>query len=141
MLLDKKGGNLFSFSLMKALFQHPSIDLLHLHTGKRLGGIGRYVAKKRKIPYMVSIHGGAYDVPVEEAYKIYKEIADAGKVEATLVIISGADHSMRIAPPDQDDETRFREKFDYNYNHPFSEFFIHSLIGWTLDQFNILQAT
>ena len=56
----------------------------------------------------------------------------------TLVIIPGADHSMRIAPADLDDDTRFREKFDYNYDHPFSEYFMHSLIGWTLDQFRAI---
>ena len=79
------------------------------------------------------------NVPVQEAYKIAREIKEAGKAEATLVIIPGADHSMRIAPPGTNDETRFREKFDYNYDHPFSEYFIRSLIGWTLDQFKYLQ--
>ncbi|RMG46940.1 MAG: glycosyltransferase family 1 protein, partial [Acidobacteria bacterium] len=48
--LDKKGGNLFSFALMKALWKYPHLDLIHLHTMKRLGGIGRYVARRRGIP-------------------------------------------------------------------------------------------
>lgn len=65
--LDKKGGNLFSFALMKALWKYPHLDLIHLHTMKRLGGIGRYVARQRGIPYVVSLHGGVYDVPAEEA--------------------------------------------------------------------------
>ncbi len=79
------------------------------------------------------------NVPVQEAYKIAQELQDAGKSDVTLVIIPGADHSMRVAPAGLDEETRFREKFDYNYDYPFSEYFIHSLIGWTLDQFNYLQ--
>jgi len=66
-LLDKKGGNLFSFALMKALKKYPGLDLIHLHTGKRLGGIARHVAAKRGIPYIVSLHGGVFDVPAEEA--------------------------------------------------------------------------
>ena len=66
-LLDLKGGNLFSFSIMKALMKEPKLDLIHLHTAKRLGGIGRYVAQKRKIPYVLSLHGGLFDVPAEEA--------------------------------------------------------------------------
>lgn len=66
-LLDQKGGNLFSFSLMKALLRCPPPDLLHLHTGKRLGGIGRYAALKRGIPYVISLHGGVLDVPADEA--------------------------------------------------------------------------
>ncbi|MEW6128480.1 MAG: glycosyltransferase family 4 protein [Acidobacteriota bacterium] len=65
--LDHKGGNLFSFSLMRALQKFPSLNLIHLHTGKRLGGIARFVAQKRKIPYIVSLHGGLFDVPTDEA--------------------------------------------------------------------------
>lgn len=64
--LDKKGGNLFSFRMMRELGRYPDLDLIHLHTMKRLGGIARYMARKRNIPYVVSIHGGAFDVPVEE---------------------------------------------------------------------------
>lgn len=66
-LLDRKGGNLFSFALMKALKTEPQLDLIHLHTAKRAGAIGRYVAGKRRIPYVVSLHGGVFDVPKEEA--------------------------------------------------------------------------
>ncbi|OGG44260.1 MAG: hypothetical protein A3F84_14875 [Candidatus Handelsmanbacteria bacterium RIFCSPLOWO2_12_FULL_64_10] len=66
--LDQKGGNLFSFALMKALKRYPALDLIHLHTAKRTGGIGRHVALKRRIPYVVSLHGGVYDVPAEEAH-------------------------------------------------------------------------
>ena len=65
--LDRKGGNLFSFALMRALKKYPALDLIHLHTAKRLGGIGRTMAIKRKIPYVVSLHGGVFDVPDEEA--------------------------------------------------------------------------
>ncbi len=66
-LLDLKGGNLFSFALMKALNNEPGLDLIHLHTAKRTGGIGRYVALRRRIPYVVSLHGGMFDVPTAEA--------------------------------------------------------------------------
>lgn len=65
--LDKKAGNLFSFSLMRFLRRQPSLSLIHLHTGKRLGGIARHVARKRRIPYIVSLHGGCLDVPETEA--------------------------------------------------------------------------
>lgn len=65
--LDLKGGNLFSFSLMKSLKKYEKLDLIHLHTGKRLGGIGRHVALKRGIPYVVSLHGGAVDALGAEA--------------------------------------------------------------------------
>lgn len=65
--LDYKGGNMFSFSLMKQLMKESEIDLIHLHTLKRMGGIGRYCALKRQIPYAITLHGGLYDVPAEES--------------------------------------------------------------------------
>lgn len=65
--LDKKGGSPFSFPLMQALLKKPELELIHIHTGNRIGGIGRYVARKRKIPYVVSLHGGVFDVPAAEA--------------------------------------------------------------------------
>lgn len=65
--LDLKGGNLFSFELMRALRNEPGLDMIHLHTAKRTGGIARHVALKRGIPYVVSLHGGLFDVPTEEA--------------------------------------------------------------------------
>ena len=65
--MDKKGGNLFSFHLWKTLLSYPDIGLLHLHTGKRMGGICRHVAAQRRIPYVISLHGGIMDVPESEA--------------------------------------------------------------------------
>jgi D-inositol-3-phosphate glycosyltransferase len=65
-LLDKKAGNLFSFSLLRALKKEKNINIIHLHTGKRLGGIGRYIAAKKGIPYVISLHGGQLAVPKDE---------------------------------------------------------------------------
>ena len=66
-LMDRKGGNLFSFALMRHLRRMPGLDLIHLHTAKRMGGIARWVSRRRGIPYIVSLHGGVFDVPSEEA--------------------------------------------------------------------------
>lgn len=65
--LDKKAGNMFSFSLLRALLKEPEVDIIHLNTGKRMGSIGRYVARRRKIPYVISLHGGKLAVPKDEA--------------------------------------------------------------------------
>lgn len=65
--LDKKGGSPFSFQLMGRLAMMPDLDLIHSHVGNRIGGIGRFVAERRNIPYVVSLHGGVFDVPPEEA--------------------------------------------------------------------------
>lgn len=87
-----------------------------------------------KKPVLICHGDKDVNVPVEEAYNVERELRESGNKEVTLVIVPGADHSMRMAPRDLDDETRFQEKFDYNYDHPFSEFFIHAVIGWMLDQ-------
>ena len=65
--LDRKGGNLFSTKLLAKLLVEPGVEVLHAHTGKRLGGIVRLASRLRHIPYVVSLHGGAYDVPGAEA--------------------------------------------------------------------------
>ena len=61
--MDRKGGNLISLALLKALLSEPGIDLLHAHSGKRLGGIVRTAARLRKIPYVITLHGNVFDVP------------------------------------------------------------------------------
>jgi glycosyltransferase involved in cell wall biosynthesis len=64
--MDKKGGNLVSFPLLNALMRGNRPDVIHLHTGKRLGGIARFAARWRKIPYVITLHGGLFDVPAQE---------------------------------------------------------------------------
>jgi glycosyltransferase involved in cell wall biosynthesis len=65
--LDKKGGNLFSLPLFMALLKEKNLNLIHLHTGKRLGGLAARAAWLKKIPYVISLHGGLLDVPKAEA--------------------------------------------------------------------------
>lgn len=65
--LDLVGGNLFSWSLFYYLFFIKDVDLIHLHTAKRMGSIARTICKIRKIPYIVTIHGGLYDINQNEA--------------------------------------------------------------------------
>lgn len=64
--MDKKGGNLLSYSLLWALAREPGVDLLHAHTGKRVGGIVRTAARLRRIPYVITLHGGFFEVPKGE---------------------------------------------------------------------------
>lgn len=65
--LDRKGGSPFSFQLLRALKQYERLDLIHLHALGRLGSLGSYAARKRRIPYVVSLHGGVFDVPPKES--------------------------------------------------------------------------
>jgi glycosyltransferase involved in cell wall biosynthesis len=60
---DQSGGNLLSWHLFQALMQEPDLSLLHAHTGKRMGAIIRTVARLRRLPYVITLHGGHFDIP------------------------------------------------------------------------------
>ena len=77
--MDKKGGNLLSLSLLRALIREPDVRLFHAHALKRLGGSVRTAARWRKKPYIVSLHGGIFDVPAAELSDLTKPIE--GKIE------------------------------------------------------------
>jgi len=72
--MDKKGGNLVSLSLLWALLREPGVDLLHAHTGKRLGGIVRTAARLRGIPYVITLHGGYFDIPAGQMQQMLAPI-------------------------------------------------------------------
>lgn len=57
------GGNLMSFDLLTALAREPDLSVVHTHALNRIGGIARTVAKARKVPLVVTIHGGVLDLP------------------------------------------------------------------------------
>ena len=77
--MDKKGGNLVSFSLFRELLRAKDVRLFHAHALKRLGGEVRTAARWRKRPYVVSLHGGVFDVPAAELASMVKTIEN--KVE------------------------------------------------------------
>lgn len=56
-------GNLLSFDLIGSLWREPNIEVIHSHALGRLGGIGLTVARRRRIPFVVTVHGGVYDLP------------------------------------------------------------------------------
>lgn len=72
--MDRKGGNLLSLSLLFGLMREPGVELIHAHSGKRLGGIVRSAAKLKGIPYVITLHGGFFDVPKGEMAQMLKPI-------------------------------------------------------------------
>jgi len=72
--MDRKGGNLLSISMLKTLLRAPGLDILHAHSGKRLGGIVRTAARIRKLPYVISLHGGVIDVPSAETQQMLEPL-------------------------------------------------------------------
>jgi glycosyltransferase involved in cell wall biosynthesis len=59
------GGNLVSFDLLTSLWREPRLDVIHSHAQGRLGAAGRAIARARRIPFVLSIHGGVYDLPAK----------------------------------------------------------------------------
>src|SRR5690349_1491960 len=57
------GGNLMSFDLIARLLREPGIAVVHAHTMGRLGGIALTAAGLRRLPFVLTIHGGFLDLP------------------------------------------------------------------------------
>lgn len=56
------GGNILSFDLIAALWREP-LAVIHSHALGRLGGTALTIAKRRNLPFVVTIHGGFLDLP------------------------------------------------------------------------------
>ena len=114
-LLDNIGGSFFSFSFFFRLLFMKSVELFHLHTMGRLGGLVRTVSKLRRIPYIVSIHGGVLDMPSEQLQELLKPIRglfDWGKPLGFLVgsrqVLQDADAIICVG---QREKELMQEKF------------------------------
>ena len=83
--LDFVGGNIFSFSLFFSLLFKKNIDLIHVHTFKRMGGIARVICKIRNIPYVVSIHGGIYNRKATPSPTMNDKSFEWGKILGFIV--------------------------------------------------------
>lgn len=79
--LDKKGGNLISFPLLNYLLFQKDIRIFHSHVLKRLAGTVRTAAKIKKKPYVVTLHGGAFDVPQSEVDQMLAPVQGKNKLE------------------------------------------------------------
>lgn len=56
-------GNLVSFDLIGALWREKQAAVIHSHVLGRLGAVGLRIARRRRIPFVASVHGGLYDLP------------------------------------------------------------------------------
>jgi glycosyltransferase involved in cell wall biosynthesis len=115
--MDKKGGNLWSGSLFKALLKEPGVKLYHAHALKRLGGMVRTAARLRGKPYVVSLHGGVFDVPEAELAELTEPIRgkfEWGRVLGACLgsrnVLRDADHVICVGQGEADEARR-------NLNH------------------------
>jgi glycosyltransferase involved in cell wall biosynthesis len=82
------GGNVLSFDLIGSLWRERGVDVIHSHALGRLGATGRAVARSRRVPFVLSIHGGAYDLPAEVRQQLQQPAAggwDWGKPMGLLL--------------------------------------------------------
>lgn len=77
--LDKKGGNLLSLSLFTSLLKEKEARIFHAHSLKRLGGSVATAARLLGKPFVVSLHGGVFDVPTSELESMHQPVV--GKLE------------------------------------------------------------
>ena len=64
--LKLKGGSPLSFTLFIGLLKEKNVSVIHSHVQHRLGGMARTAARLRRIPYVVSIHGGFFTLPEDQ---------------------------------------------------------------------------
>lgn len=57
------GGNLMSFDLPAYLACARGLSVIHTHALNRIGGIALSAARLRRVPLVVTIHGGVLDLP------------------------------------------------------------------------------
>jgi glycosyltransferase involved in cell wall biosynthesis len=71
------GGNIMSFDLIRALWRERGLAVMHAHTLGRIGGIALTIAKQRRLPFVVTIHGGVLDLP-EKIKRSFNSPVDRG---------------------------------------------------------------
>jgi glycosyltransferase involved in cell wall biosynthesis len=84
------GGNMISFDLFCDLLSQRNVDVIHSHAQGRLGAIARAAARLKRIPFVISIHGGAYDIPAAVWRELRKPAAGGWDWGRPLGLLLGA---------------------------------------------------
>ena len=71
--LDKKGGSPYSPALFKAVRDFRP-DVIHIHAGGRLACAAVKLAGRLDVPSVMSLHGGAADVPASEMAEMLRPL-------------------------------------------------------------------
>ena len=113
--LDKKGGSPFSFPLYSYLKKTP-FDLIHSHAMGRVAKMALKTARQKGIPFVISFHGGNYDVPqaeMEEMLKPLKGSLGYGRFIECLLALPGdiVEESDGIICVGKNEFDLVREKF------------------------------
>jgi glycosyltransferase involved in cell wall biosynthesis len=85
--LELKGGSPLSLPLFFGLMREKDVSIIHTHVQHRLGGMARTAARLKKIPYVVSLHGGHFTLPqaqVEQMTAPFRGKPEWGKAFGAL---------------------------------------------------------
>jgi alpha-maltose-1-phosphate synthase len=91
------GGNLVSFGLAGSLWAEKGVDVIHSHALGRLGAVARLIARARRVPFVISVHGGAYDVPAELRRELSRPAAGGWDWGRSLGLLLRARHLLSQA--------------------------------------------
>lgn len=90
-ILDKKGGDPMSFAMLSYL-KNNDFTLIHCHSMARLAATCRLAARSANIPYIVTLHGGCYDVPSEELQSMRNPVRHTFNYGRLLDRVLGLNH-------------------------------------------------
>ncbi|MBM4164230.1 MAG: glycosyltransferase family 4 protein [Lentisphaerae bacterium] len=119
--LRLKGGSPLSFGLFHALLRERGLTVIHAHAQHRLGGIARTVARLRRIPYVVSIHGGYLTLPDDQSRQMqdpFRGKPEWGKLFGWLLgarrVLEDADAILCVGRDEHEQmRARFGDKAHY----------------------------
>lgn len=119
--LELKGGSPLSLLLFWSLMREKEISIIHTHVQHRLGGMARTAARLKKIPYVVSLHGGHFTLPQEQVDKMtapFRGKPEWGKIFGALFgsrrVLKDADAIICVGQSECDEvRKRYPEKSVY----------------------------
>jgi glycosyltransferase involved in cell wall biosynthesis len=91
------GGNAISFDLPGALWSERNLEVVHSHALGRLGAIGRVVARSRRLPFVLSVHGGVYDLPAAVTERLLRPASGGWDWGRPLGLLLRARHLLAEA--------------------------------------------
>ena len=113
--LDKKGGSPYSPKLFQAVREFQP-DIIHIHAGGRLATASVKYAKELGIPCVISLHGGAVDVPPSEMEEMLRPLKGKFPYGGILDRLFGLrfdalDHVDAVICISHAEEKRLREQY------------------------------
>ena len=113
---DDRSGNPCSLSLYRHLLQTP-YNIIHSHTGSRLSAIAAQAAHKKQIPFVITIHGGVFNIPQQEQQNLnspYQGLFNYGKfIDLLYGFRRDLDRSSGIIVINKTEYQQFQQRYPH----------------------------